>query len=114
MARTLIGTVTSDRNDKTITIAVHERRTHPIYKKQYSVTRKFRAHDEKNDAHVGDKVEVVECRPMSASKNWNLVQVIERNKGSEISLADEPVVAKEKPAKTEEAKAADKPEESTE
>ncbi len=98
MARTLIGIVSSDANDKTITITVHERKTHPLYGKQYSRSRKFRAHDEKNDAHVGDKVEITECRPISATKTWKLSQIIERSKGSEIALSDEPV-AEEKPSK---------------
>ena len=91
MARTLIGVVSSDANDKTITVTVHERKTHPLYGKQYSRSRKFRAHDETNDAHIGDRVEIIECRPISASKTWKLTQVIERSKGSEIALADEPV-----------------------
>jgi small subunit ribosomal protein S17 len=92
MARTLIGVVSSDANDKTITITVHERKTHPLYGKQYSRSRKFRAHDETNDAHIGDRVEITECRPISATKTWKLTQIIERSKGSEIALADEPVV----------------------
>ena len=58
MSRTLVGTVTSDKGDKTIVITVHTRKTHPIYKKQYSVTQKIMAHDEKNSAKLGDKVEI--------------------------------------------------------
>lgn len=77
MARTLIGTVTSDKADKTIVIAVHTRKTHPIYKKQYSVTKKFIAHDEKNEAKLGDKVQIEECRPLSARKRFTLKTVIE-------------------------------------
>ncbi len=100
MARTLTGIVSSDANDKTITITVHERKTHPIYKKQYSVSKKFRAHDEENEAHKGDLVEVIECRPMSATKTWKLVRIIERSKGFAIALADEPAEPV-KAAKTE-------------
>jgi small subunit ribosomal protein S17 len=77
MARSIIGTVVSDKADKTIVLSVTERHTHPIYKKQYSRTKKYIAHDEKNEAHVGDKVEVVETRPISARKRMKLVRVIE-------------------------------------
>ena len=77
MARTLIGTVTSDKADKTIVIAVHTRKTHPIYKKQYSVSKKFIAHDEKNEAKMGDKVQIIECRPLSARKRYTLNSVLE-------------------------------------
>lgn len=78
MARTLIGTVASDKADKTIVVAVQTRKTHPIYKKQYTVTKRFVGHDEKNEAHVGDKVELTECRPISASKRFTLTKVIAR------------------------------------
>ncbi|MCA9324267.1 30S ribosomal protein S17 [Candidatus Saccharibacteria bacterium] len=78
MARTITGTVTSDKADKTIVLSVTERHTHPIYKKQYSRTVKYIAHDEKNEAHVGDKVEVVETRPISARKRMKLVKIIEK------------------------------------
>lgn len=80
MARTITGVVTSDKADKTIVIAVHTRKTHPIYKKQYSVTTKFIAHDEKNEAKVGDKVIVVETRPISKRKRFTLDQVVETAK----------------------------------
>jgi small subunit ribosomal protein S17 len=72
MARTLIGTVASDKADKTIVINIAVRKTHPLYKKQYTVNTKFMAHDEKNEAKVGDKVAVVECRPLSARKRFTL------------------------------------------
>ena len=97
MARTLIGNVTSDKGDKTIVISVHTRKTHPIYKKQYSVTQKFMAHDENNQAKLGDRVEVTECRPLSARKRFTLTKVIETAK----VLHVEPEAAKEKAAKTE-------------
>jgi small subunit ribosomal protein S17 len=77
MARTLIGTVASDKADKTIVINIAVRKTHPLYKKQYTVNTKFMAHDEKNEAKVGDKVAVVECRPLSARKRFTLSKVLE-------------------------------------
>ncbi len=77
MARTLTGEVSSDKGDKTIVVKIQTRKTHPIYKKQYSVTKKFMAHDEKNEAHVGDKVQISESRPLSARKRWTLVSVLE-------------------------------------
>lgn len=80
MARVLIGNVTSDKGDKTIVITVHTRKTHPIYKKQYSVTQKIMAHDEKNQAKMGDLVEISECRPLSARKRFTLTKVVEAAK----------------------------------
>ncbi len=78
MARTIIGTVVSDKADKTIVLVTNERKTHPIYKKQYSRTVKYIAHDEKNEAKIGDKVEVQEVRPISRRKHLNLVKIVER------------------------------------
>lgn len=78
MAKTLIGRVSSDKADKTITVTVSTRKTHPIYKKQYSVSKKFMAHDEKNEAKLGDKVSIVETRPISARKRYTLGEVLER------------------------------------
>ena len=76
--RTITGLVASDKGDKTIVIAVQTRKTNRIYKKQYSVTTKFMAHDEKNDAHVGDKVIIVETRPISARKRFALQSITDR------------------------------------
>lgn len=81
MARTLIGVVSSDKRDKTITVMITSRETHPIYKKQYTVTRKYTAHDEKNEAHTGDRVEIVETRPISKTKTYKLNRIIERSHG---------------------------------
>ncbi len=78
MAKTLVGVVASDKADKTIVVAVTTRKTHRLYKKQYTSTRKFMAHDESNDAHVGDKVIIAETRPLSARKRHILDKVIER------------------------------------
>lgn len=82
MAKTLTGIVTSDKADKTIVITVTSRETHPIYGKQYSVNRKYAAHDEKNDAHAGDRVTIKETRPISKNKSFTLVSVDERSHGT--------------------------------
>ncbi len=78
MAKTLIGRVSSDKPDKTIVVTVVSRKTHPIYKKQYSQGKKFMAHDEKNEAKLGDTVAIVETRPLSARKRYVLKEIIER------------------------------------
>jgi len=78
MARSITGTVTSDKVDKTIVITVTERKSHPLYKKQYTRNTKFMAHDEKNQAKLGDLVTIIETRPISARKRFKLVNVIER------------------------------------
>ncbi|NBU33654.1 30S ribosomal protein S17 [bacterium] len=72
MSRTLTGTVVSNKGDKTIVISIQTRKTNRIYKKQYSVTTKYMAHDEKNEANVGDVVTIVETRPISARKRFSL------------------------------------------
>lgn len=77
MARKMVGVVTSDVQDKTITVSTVRSVTHPIYGKRYSVTKKYAAHDEKNEAHVGDKVEISETRPISRRKTWTLSKIIE-------------------------------------
>ncbi|MBQ1528226.1 30S ribosomal protein S17 [Candidatus Saccharibacteria bacterium] len=82
MAHTLIGLVSSDKRDKTITVSIENRETHPLYRKQYTKTRKYTAHDEKNEAHVGDRVEIAACRPLSKTKSFKLVKVLERSHGS--------------------------------
>jgi small subunit ribosomal protein S17 len=78
MANSLVGTVISDKNDKTIVITVTERKTHPLYKKQYTVNTKFMAHDENNEAKIGDEVLIVETRPMSARKRFRLEKILEK------------------------------------
>ncbi len=93
MAKTLTGIVTSNKADKTITITVTSRETHPIYGKQYSVSRKYTAHDEKNAANEGDKVTISEVRPISKTKSFNLVAIVEKARGS-IELKEEEVEAK--------------------
>ena len=105
MARTITGVVTSDKSDKTIVIAVHTRKTHPIYKKQYSVTTKFMAHDANNEAKEGDKVVIVETRPLSRRKRFTLKKVVETARIQHV----EPETVPEKPAKAEEETVAVKP-----
>lgn len=100
MAKTLTGIVSSDSRDKTITVSVTSRETHPIYKKQYSVTRKYQAHDEKNEAKLGDKVQISETRPVSKTKSFALINIEERAHGT-VELKDDvteiaPEKAKEK------------------
>jgi small subunit ribosomal protein S17 len=87
MARTLIGTVSSSKGDKTIVVTVLTRKTHPLYRKQYTVSTKFMAHDEKNEAQTGDKVAIVETRPLSARKHHILSRIIEKPALREDSLA---------------------------
>lgn len=88
MAKTLTGTVTSDVADKTITVTVTSRETHPVYGKQYTVTRKYAAHDEANSAKKGDLVRIVEARPVSKRKAFRLEEILEKSRGS-IELKDE-------------------------
>jgi small subunit ribosomal protein S17 len=87
MAKTIIGTVSSNSAAKTIVVKVERRKTHPLYRKQYKDTTKFMAHDEKNIALVGDKVEITECRPLSARKHFILTKVIETPKLRQDALA---------------------------
>ena len=75
-----IGIVKSDKMDKTIVVSIEKRTLHPLYKKYVIRIKKVKAHDEKNDAKTGDKVRVVECRPISKEKCWKLVEILERAK----------------------------------
>ena len=72
------GVVLSDGMDKTIVVTVERASPHPLYKKVVRVRRKFVAHDEKNDCRAGDRVRIVECRPMSRRKRWRVAEVMER------------------------------------
>jgi small subunit ribosomal protein S17 len=78
MAKTITGVVASKKTDKTIVVAEHVRLTHPLYRKQYTVKKRFMAHDEKNEAQEGDKVVIVECRPLSARKHFRLERIVEK------------------------------------
>ncbi|MGL4534611.1 MAG: 30S ribosomal protein S17 [Fusobacteriaceae bacterium] len=74
------GIVVSDKMDKTIVVAIETMVLHPIYKKRVKKTTKFKAHDENNVAQTGDKVRIMETRPLSKDKNWRLVEVLEKTK----------------------------------
>src|SRR6185503_17354633 len=76
--KTKVGRVVSDKMDKTIVVSVERLARHPIYKRVIRLTTKFKAHDEDNDAHVGDTVLIEESRPLSATKLWKLVSVVQR------------------------------------
>ncbi|MDG4597806.1 MAG: 30S ribosomal protein S17 [Candidatus Contendobacter sp.] len=76
--RTLSGRVTSDKMDKTITVAVERLVKHPVYGKYVRRTTKLHAHDERNECHMGDLVTIKQCRPLSKTKSWTLVAVVER------------------------------------
>lgn len=91
MPKKFLGHVTSDASDKTIVITVTTRETHPVYKKQYTVNRKYMAHDEKNEAKKGDLVEISECRPFSKRKTWKLDRIVEAGH-SEIELKEEEIL----------------------
>ena len=76
--KTKVGRVVSDRMDKTIVVSVARLARHPLYKRVVRLTTKFKAHDEANEAHVGDTVLIEESRPLSATKRWRLVEVVQR------------------------------------
>jgi small subunit ribosomal protein S17 len=78
--KTKIGKVVSDKMDKTVVVAVVDLEQHPLYKKAVKKTVKFKAHDENNDAHIGDTVSLMETRPLSKDKRWRVVEVLERAK----------------------------------
>ena len=78
--KTRVGRVVSDKMDKTIVVAIEDRVAHPLYKKIVKRTYKLKAHDEKNEAGVGDRVRVMETRPLSKDKRWRVVEIIEKAK----------------------------------
>ncbi|MBX9783087.1 MAG: 30S ribosomal protein S17 [Chitinophagaceae bacterium] len=80
LRKTKTGVVTSSKMDKTITVAVERKVKHPIYGKFVKKTNKFHAHDEKNECGVGDTVKIMESRPLSKTKRWRLVEVVEKAK----------------------------------
>lgn len=99
MAKKLTGFVSSKSGEKTIVITVHTRKTHPIYKKQYRVSSKFMAHDEKNEANVGDRVTIGEVKPISKRKRFALESVISRAELSQKdiqAIEDNPTVEEDK------------------
>jgi small subunit ribosomal protein S17 len=80
LRKTRTGVVSSNKMDKTITVAVERKVKHPIYGKFVKKTTKFHAHDEKNECSIGDTVKIMETRPMSKTKRWRLVEVVEKVK----------------------------------
>ncbi len=98
MAKQLTGTVSSNKGDKTIIVTVQTRKTHPLYRKQYLVSKKFMAHDAKNEAKPGDKVIITETRPISTRKRHTLSRIIERPSLRADSLAATKVEEPERPA----------------
>jgi len=78
--RSFVGVVTSDKMDKTIVVSIATKRMDTLYKKYVTRTKKCKAHDEQNEAHVGDTVRIVECSPISKDKCWRLAEIIERAK----------------------------------
>jgi len=75
-----IGIVKSDKMEKTIVVSIETLTLHPLYKKYIKRSKKIKAHDEKNEANIGDRVRVIECRPLSREKCWKLVEILERAK----------------------------------
>ncbi len=80
LRKTRVGIVVGDKMDKTITIAIERKVPHPIYRKYFKKTTKLMAHDEKSECRVGDKVKVMETRPLSKNKRWRLVEIVEKAK----------------------------------
>ncbi|MBR5121449.1 MAG: 30S ribosomal protein S17 [Oscillospiraceae bacterium] len=80
LRKTRVGKVVSDKMDKTIVVAIEDNVQHPLYNKIIKRTIKFKAHDETNSAHVGDRVEIMETRPLSKDKRWRLVNILEKAK----------------------------------
>ncbi len=80
LRKTRIGTVVSDKMDKTITVSIERKVPHPIYKKYFKKTTKLMAHDEKGECNIGDKVKIMETRPLSAKKRWRLIEILEKAK----------------------------------
>ena len=114
MAHSITGVVASDKTDKTIVISVATRKTHPVYRKQYTLNTKFMAHDQKNEAKAGDLVVITACRPLSARKRFTLTKILERG-GIRFEEADatadiaieEPEVVATEPVKPKQPKKTD-------
>lgn len=80
LRKTRVGIVTSDKMDKTVVVSIVNNVKHPLYKKIVKKTYKLKAHDEKNECRIGDKIKVMETRPLSKQKRWRLVEIMERAK----------------------------------
>lgn len=77
LRKTRVGVVTSDKMEKTVVVSVETLVEHPLYKKRVKMTKKFKAHDEQNQCKIGDKVRIMETRPLSKDKRWRVVEIIE-------------------------------------
>ena len=80
LRKTRVGIVTSDKMDKTVVVTIKDRVKHPLYNKIVDKSVKYKAHDENNECGVGDKVQIMECRPYSKDKRWRVVEIIEKAK----------------------------------
>ena len=80
LRKTRVGIVTSDKMDKTVVVTIKDKVRHPLYNKIVNRTVKYKAHDENNECGVGDKVQIMECRPYSKDKRWRVVEIIEKAK----------------------------------
>jgi small subunit ribosomal protein S17 len=94
MAKTFVGTVSSAAADKTIVVTVNTSKTHPIYRKQYTVSKKFMAHDAKNEAELGDRVSIIETKPLSARKRFMLKKIVEKAAIQHVEAESAPVKEK--------------------
>ena len=81
MRKVMVGTVVSDGMDKTVVVTVKRLTKHPAYNRVIRKRSRFKAHDESNEAHVGDKVKIVESRPVSRTKHWRLLEILEKAEG---------------------------------
>lgn len=91
MAKTMTGIVASDKGNKTIVVKIVSHMTHPIYKKKYLMTKRIMAHDEANEAKIGDKVTIEETRPISARKHFVLLKILEKAPIEHVEAEEEPV-----------------------
>ena len=111
MAKSLTGVVSSSKGDKSIVVTITVQKTHPLYKKQYKMSKRFSAHDEKNEAKVGDRVIISETRPLSKTKHHTLTKIVEKaaisaeytveaiTKAEQPGAVEHPVVKDEQEAK---------------
>lgn len=83
--KTEIGTVVSDKMNKTVVVAVVRDKRHPLYKKRMRVTKRFKAHNENNEAKLGDIVRIVETRPLSKEKRWRVIEILQRGEVAEVA-----------------------------
>jgi small subunit ribosomal protein S17 len=98
--KTFTGVVKSNKTDKTIVVIVQTRKTHPLYRKQYTASRNFMAHDENNEAEIGDRVRIVETRPISANKHFKLEKILEKPalREADKAVAEVPAEGEDEPS----------------